>query len=58
MPERSSNDDKKPATPKREKSGGIDVNKIVARILKQATGEGAEDDGKDPAAVELGRKGG
>ncbi|MCB9858876.1 MAG: RNA-binding protein [Phycisphaeraceae bacterium] len=58
MPERSSNDDKKPASPKREKSGGIDVNKIAARILKQATGEGAEDDGKDPAAVELGRKGG
>lgn len=52
MPKRSS----KPKRPS-------DVNQLAANILAQATGEEpAEepkpDDGKDPAAVALGRKGG
>jgi hypothetical protein len=34
-----------------------DVNALAADIVAEATGEKA-DDGKDPAAVELGRKGG
>lgn len=45
MPERSSK--KRPR----------DVNALAADIVAGATGEKAED-GKDPAAVELGRKGG
>lgn len=54
MPERSSK--KKPT-----RGGGTDPNQIAARILREATGEGEEpkaDDGKNPAAVELGRLGG
>ena len=36
-----------------------DLNKLARRIVDDATGENAPaDDGKDPAAVALGRKGG
>jgi hypothetical protein len=37
-----------------------DLNKLARRIVDDATGEkpGPDDDGKDPAAVALGRKGG
>jgi len=40
----------------------VDVNSLAASIVADATGEaqqdGQPDDGKDPAAVALGRKGG
>ncbi len=45
MPERSS------------KKRPTDVNALAAEIVAEATGEKA-DDGKDPLAVELGRRGG
>ncbi len=36
-----------------------DINQLAAKIVEMATNEGPEpDDGKDPAAVALGRKGG
>ena len=37
-----------------------DINQLAAKIVEMATNEGAPpaDDGKDPAAVALGRKGG
>jgi hypothetical protein len=36
-----------------------DMNQLAAKIVEMATNEQpAEDDGKDPAAVALGRKGG
>lgn len=44
-------------TPKRPR----DVNELAKMLVDEATGERtpeAESDGKDPAAVELGRKGG
>jgi hypothetical protein len=50
--------------PKRSSKGG-DLNSLARRIVDEATGERAKanqeadpDDGKDPAAVELGRRGG
>jgi len=50
MPKRSS----------RGKQGPEDVNEIAFRVAKQAMGEGPKDwkDGKNPAAVALGRLGG
>ncbi len=53
MPDRSS----------RKKPGPKDLNELAARIVQKATEgddepEKAPDDGKDPAAVELGRRGG
>jgi len=42
-----------------KKQGPKDANETAFRILQEATGEvPKEDDGKDPAAVALGRKGG
>lgn len=37
-----------------------DINQLAAQIVREATGEESEqpDDGKNPAAVELGRMGG
>ena len=50
MPKRSS----------RKKQGPKDVNEIAFRVTQQATGEKPEErqDGKNPAAVALGRLGG
>lgn len=55
MPDRSS----------KKKPGPKDLNQLAADIVAQATGEAPEepavrpeDEGKDPAAVELGRRGG
>lgn len=44
-------------------SKGRDVNALARRIVDEATGDvppkpDTQDDGKDPAAVELGRRGG
>jgi hypothetical protein len=36
----------------------VDLNRLAARIVKDSTDPGARDDGKDPSAVERGRKGG
>lgn len=47
MPDRSSNKPKRPA----------DINRLASAIVEAAT-EGEPETGKDPAAVELGRKGG
>ncbi|MGH2371471.1 MAG: hypothetical protein ACRDI2_25140, partial [Chloroflexota bacterium] len=47
--------------PNRSSSGrGRDLNQLAASIVGQATGETPPpaDDGRDPAAVSLGRKGG
>ncbi len=42
-----------------KKQGPNDPNETAFRILQEATGEVPKtDDGKDPAAVSLGRKGG
>lgn len=42
-----------------KKQGPNDPNETAFRILQEATGEKPkEDEGKDPAAVALGRKGG
>ncbi len=42
-----------------KKQGPKDPNETAFRILQEATGEAPKaDDGKDPAAVALGRKGG
>lgn len=43
--------------PKRS-SKGRDVNTLASRIVAEATGEAPPDDGKNPAAVALGRLGG
>jgi hypothetical protein len=47
----------------RKKPGPKDLNELAARIVRKATGEEPEeppavDKSKDPAAVELGRRGG
>ena len=45
--------------PKRSSTGRKDINKLAASIVGQATGEAPPvDDGKNPAAVALGRLGG
>lgn len=36
----------------------MDLNRLAARIVKESTDPDARDDGKDPEAVERGRKGG
>lgn len=36
----------------------MDLNSLAARIVKESTDPDARDDGKNPAAVERGRKGG
>jgi len=44
--------------PKRSKKPA-DLNRLAAAIVDEATGEGVDpDEGKDPAAVARGRKGG
>lgn len=51
MPKRSSKAKRRPR----------DVNQLAHRIVQEATGEAPaepEDEGKDPAAVSLGRRGG
>jgi hypothetical protein len=56
MPDRSS----KPGRPSRKKRPA-DLNRLAFSIVEDATSEEPEPDpyeGKDPAAVELGRKGG
>ena len=42
--------------PKRSRKPA-DLNRVAASIVDQATSEPTTDDGKDPAAVALGRKG-
>lgn len=46
--------------PDRSRKRPSDVNKLAHEIVEEATGEAPADpdDGKDPAAVELGRRGG
>lgn len=47
--------------PKRSGKRPRDVNRLAAEIVDEATGEAPKtdpDEGKDPAAVELGRRGG
>jgi hypothetical protein len=46
--------------PERSRKRPTDLNQLAASIVADATGETplVEDDGKDPAAVALGRKGG
>ena len=48
--------------PDRSRKRPRDVNELAARVVAEATGEAppapAEDEGKDPAAVALGRRGG
>ena len=45
--------------PERSRKRPTDVNKLAASVVAEATGEALEtDDGKDPAAVALGRRGG
>ena len=46
--------------PERSRKRPTDLNQLAASIVAEATGEAlpVEDDGKDPAAVALGRKGG
>jgi hypothetical protein len=36
----------------------VDLNRLAARIVRDSTDPDARDDGKDPGAVERGRKGG
>jgi hypothetical protein len=36
----------------------VDLNRLAHRIVTESTDPAARDDGKDPAAVERGRKGG
>jgi hypothetical protein len=36
----------------------VDLNRLAARIVRESTDPAAGDDGKDPEAVERGRKGG
>ena len=53
-----------PGMPKRSSKNPRDVNVLAARILAEATGDDSkrkpspEDEGKNPAAVALGRLGG
>lgn len=35
-----------------------DVNELASQVVREAIGEAPRDDGKDPAAVALGRRGG
>jgi len=47
--------------PKRSSKRPRDVNRLAANIVDEATGNAPQadpDEGKDPAAVELGRRGG
>ena len=44
--------------PDRSRKRPADVNELAARIVGEAVGEIDPYDGKNPAAVELGRKGG
>lgn len=45
--------------PERSRKRPTDVNKLAAAVVAEATGEApAANDGKDPAAVALGRRGG
>jgi hypothetical protein len=47
--------------PERSRKRPTDVNELAKQLVDEATGEApsvAPDDGKDPAAVALGRKGG
>lgn len=51
--------------PDRSRKRPRDVNELAAQVVREATGEpsdhepqGAADEGKDPAAVALGRRGG
>lgn len=47
--------------PDRSRKRPRDVNELARDIVNEATGESPaepDDDGKDPAAVELGRRGG
>lgn len=44
--------------PERSRKRPTDVNELAARIVGEAVGEVDPYDGKNPAAVELGRKGG
>ena len=47
--------------PDRSRKRPRDVNELARRIVDEATGEASPEDpydGKDPAAVELGRRGG
>jgi len=46
--------------PNRSSTSGRDLNQLAARIVPQATTDESTDrsDGKDPAAVALGRRGG
>ena len=44
--------------PDRSRKRPTDVNELAARIVGEAVGEIDPYDGKNPAAVELGRKGG
>jgi len=46
--------------PERSRKRPTDVNKLAAAVVAEATGDAAPDtdDGKDPAAVALGRRGG
>jgi hypothetical protein len=36
----------------------MDLNRLAAKIVRESTDPDARDDGKDPGAVERGRKGG
>lgn len=38
--------------------GKKDANQTAFRVVQEATGQAAPSDGKDPAAVSLGRRGG
>jgi hypothetical protein len=45
--------------PERSRKRPTDVNELAAQIVSEATGDAPPaDDGKDPAAVALGRRGG
>ncbi len=45
--------------PKRSREMPTDINQLAAKVVEMATNEQPPaDDGKDPAAVALGRKGG
>lgn len=41
-----------------QRSSSRDLNELAASIVDRATSDGPRDDGKDPAAVSLGRRGG
>jgi hypothetical protein len=44
--------------PDRSRKRPTDVNELAKQLVDEATGEALPDEGKDPAAVALGRKGG